>query len=115
MSRPTYFFSRSQGTRKDPLEGKFASSESPSTQAPAEEAVPLSTFAGLYWFVELDGKHEALSTEEVANAMDGGGTVRATSGPFPTREEAAQSLERYWEMSMDDDDDDDAEDPHSLG
>jgi len=44
-----------------------------------------------------------LSTEEVVVVMDSGRRVRAISGPFRTRVEAEQSLERCWEMIMDDD------------
>jgi hypothetical protein len=105
MSRATYFFARSPGADTDPLDGKFASPESPGTQAAAEDAVPLRSFAGRYWFVDLQGAHKALSTEEVADALDNGLTARAISGPFPTRHEAAESLERYWEMLTDEDDD----------
>ena len=106
MSRPTYFFARSEHTATDPLEGKFASSLPPGGEETAsEEPVPLKRFLGQYWFVELPGgKHKALSTDEVADALNGGGTARSISGPFATRDEAAQSLERYWEMIMDSDD-----------
>jgi hypothetical protein len=66
-----------------------------------ETPVPLRRFAGQYWFVELPGgKHMALSTEEIAARL-GDRTIRSISGPFPSRDEALQSLERYWEMLMD--------------
>ena len=102
MSKPTYFFTRSEHIVTDPLEGKFASSHPPDGEETAgEEAVSLKRFAGHYWFVELPGgKHKALSTEEVADTLKDGRTARSISGPFETREEAAQSLERYWEMIM---------------
>ena len=105
MSKSTYFFLRSQATGKDRLEGKSASSEPPGgTQTAGDNAVPLRRFVGQYWFVELPGEHKASSTEEVAEALDSGRTVRAISGPFATGEEAALSLERYGEMLMDHDD-----------
>ena len=104
MSTSMYFSARSQSTGKDPLEGKFACSQSPSDKGAVEEAIPLSRFAGQYWFVELRrSEHKALSTEEVASALSSGATARSISGPFPTREEAERSLERYWEMINDDD------------
>ena len=106
MSRPTYFFALSEHAVTDSLEGKFASSLPPGGEETAsEEAVPLRRFAGQYWFVELPGgEHKALSTEEVADTLKDGRTARSISGPFATRDEAAQSLERYWEMIMDSDD-----------
>jgi hypothetical protein len=104
MIKPTYFFARPRGGAKDPLEGKFTSSKPPNLQAGAEAAIPLKTLAGLYWFVELAAEHKALSTEEIAVAMDSGRRARAISGTFPTREEAEQSLERYREMIMNHDD-----------
>ena len=106
MSRPTYFFNRSEHAVTDPLDGKFASSLPPGGEETAsEKTVSLRRFAGQYWFVELSGgEHKALSTEEIADTLKGNRTARSISGPFATRDEAAQSLERYWEMIMDSDD-----------
>ena len=103
MTRPTYLFALSQHTATDPLDGKFASSRPPgSGETAEEEAISLRRFSGRYWFVELPGgEHKALSTEEVADTLKDGHTTRAISGPFATRDEAARSLERYWEMIMD--------------
>lgn len=112
MSNPTYFFVWSQGASQARLEGKFASEFA---NASVEQATPLATLGGLYWFVEVPGYEDqraarsgmhVLSTEEIAAAMDGGHAARAISGPFRTREEAERSFERYWEMGLSDDDDD---------
>lgn len=46
-----------------------------------------------------------LSTEDIAVVMDGGRQPMAVSGPFPTREAAEESFERYWEMILGHDDD----------
>ena len=107
MSIATCFFAQPSGPGNGPLEGKFASSVPRNAQAAGEETIPLSKFAGLYWFAEIAGEHKAVSTEEVAVALDNGFPARAISGPFRSRAEAAQSLERYWEMLMDDDPDSD--------
>jgi hypothetical protein len=105
MSKSTYFFTRSEHDDANPLEGKFASSHPPDEGTADGEAEPLSQFVGQYWFVELPGgKHKAMSTEEVGNTLREGRTARSISGPFSTREEADQSLERYWEMIMDNED-----------
>ncbi len=107
MSMPTYFFQSSAVSAKDRLEGKFASPD-PQGGIPTggDKAVPLIRYAGQFWFVEVQGEHQAWSTEEVAHAMDTGRTVRAVSGPFGSRKEAGESLERYWEMLADDEEDD---------
>ena len=65
MSRPTYFFARSEHRVKDPLDGKYASFFPPDGEEAAnEKAVALGQFAGQYWFVGLPGgKHKALATE----------------------------------------------------
>ncbi len=102
MSKATYFFKASPSAGSHPLEGKFAST-SPDGGGSSEDATPLEGLAGLYWFVEVPGEHKALSTEEIAAVMDAGRQVRAISGPFPTRDDAERSLERYWEMMGDDD------------
>lgn len=107
MSDSFYFYALSEHIAKSPLEGKFVSSNPPpheGTCGPKPES--LRRFAGQYWFIELPGgKHKALSTEEVADTLGMGSTARSISGPFSTREEAAKSLERYWEMMMDNEDD----------
>jgi hypothetical protein len=104
MSKATYFFRSSPRARDHPLEGKFAS-VSPDAQGSPRDATPLENLGGLYWFVEMPGEHKTLSTEEIAEVMDVGRRVRAISGPFPTRDDAERSLERYWEMMMSDDGD----------
>jgi hypothetical protein len=106
MSTSFYFFSQSKHSAKDPLDGKFACADPPGSDTITREApISLRHFSGQYWFMELPGgEHKALSTEEVADTLRGGRTARSISGPFATREEAAQSLERYWEMIMEDED-----------
>ena len=99
-SKVTYFFAETPNAGKHPFDGKFASA-SADAKVSDKDVAPLRRFAGLYWFVEVPGEHKALSTEEIVAEMDGGGRVRAISGPFSTRAEAEQSLERYWEMIMD--------------
>ena len=106
-SRPFYFFSLSEHIVTDPLDGKFVSSKFPNNEESVnEDAVSLRRFAGQYWFVELSGgEHKELSTEEIADTIKDGNTIKSIRGPFATRKEAAQSLERYWEMLMDKGDD----------
>ena len=106
MSKSFYFFAQSKHSAKDPLDGKFVCANPPGSDTITSEApISLKHFSGQYWFVELPGgEHKALSTEEVADTLRGGRTARSISGPFTTREEAAQSLERYWEMIMEDED-----------
>ena len=79
--------------------------------ASVEQATPLTTLGGLYWFVEVPGYEDrraarsgmhVLSTEEIAVVMDSGHVAKAISGPFRTREEAERSFERYWEMILGD-------------
>ena len=50
------------------------------------------------------GKHKALSTEDIADMLAKGLSVRSLAGPFDTHEQASQSLERYWDALMGDDD-----------
>lgn len=113
MSKITYFLSASRSAGGEPFEGKFAS-ESATADCSDKNSTPLTSLAGLYWFVEAPryedrataraGLH-VLSTEETAILMDRGHQVTAIDGPFRTREEAEESFERYWEMILDHDDD----------
>ncbi|HTG01412.1 MAG TPA: hypothetical protein VK654_12605 [Nitrospirota bacterium] len=104
MGKVTYFFAQTPNAGKHPFDGKFASA-SADAKVSDKNVTPLSSLAGLYWFVEVPGEHKTLSTEEIAAVMDGGGRLRAISGPFPTRDAAEQSLERYWEMITNNGDD----------
>lgn len=111
MSNPTYFFTRSSSTSRDPLDGKFAAA---SADALAEKATPLAGLGGLYWFVEVPGYDDrraarrgmhVMSTEEIGLVMDQGYNAKAISGPFRAREEAERSFEDYWETLLGDYDD----------
>jgi len=106
MSDSFYFFTWSDHNPENPFDGKYVSSRPPRNEKTSGmRSELLSKFVGLYWFIEMPGgKHKALSTEEIAETLRKNRTVRSISGPFSSREEAAKSLERYWEMIMDDSD-----------
>jgi hypothetical protein len=111
--RSTYFFVQPGASGKDRLEGKYASWQPPrEDQSVTEEgAVPLRRYAGQYWWVEVregnrkGGRHEALSTEQIAEALDRGAGVVAIRGPYSSLKEASDRMEDYWEAIMGVDDD----------
>ena len=111
----TYFFARS--------DGKFCRKQIPPEDGGTSEgeAVPLGSFAGKFWWVEVDrgarnvdvmhsarevvawtkeGQHQTMSTEEIADAVDQGLPVRAFGGPFNTRDEASRRMDLYWDSVM---------------
>lgn len=111
--RSTYFFVQPGAFRKGRLEGKCACRQPPrENQSVAEEGfVPLRRYAGQYWWVEVheeDRKgriHKALSTEQIAEALDRGDGVVAIRGPRSSLKEASDRMEDYWEAIMGDADD----------
>ena len=110
--RSTYFFVQLGASGKDRLAGKYTSLQPPrEDQSAAEEgAVPLRRYAGQYWWVEVrEGNrkgriHKALSTEQIAEALDRGAGVVAIRGPYSSLKEASDRMEDYWEAIMGDDD-----------
>ena len=111
--RSTYFFVQPGALGKDRLEGKYACRQPPrENQSVAEEGVvPLRRYAGQYWWVEVREEnrkgsiHKALSTEQIAEALDRGAGVVAIRGPHSSLKEASDRMEDYWEAIMGDDDD----------
>lgn len=87
----------------------------------ASGVLPLSEFANRYWYISASGRaflqwpfdqiaihdgtldseiltyHYAASTEEIEYILRRGFSVDAIDGPFGTREEAAYSLDLFWE------------------
>ena len=123
----TDFFVRSQPPGKDRLEGKYCRKQHPTEDGGASEieVVPLRLFAGQYWWVEVDrgkshgdwtrsslevvawtkdGEHQAMSTEEIADALDDGARVTAFGGPFASRQEAELRMDLYWDAVIGHDD-----------
>jgi hypothetical protein len=88
--------------------------------------LPLSEFADKYWYIAAPGRaflkwpfdkltaddetldsdiltyHYAASTEEVEHILKRGFSVDVLDGPFATRQEAAYSLDLFWEAPGDD-------------
>jgi hypothetical protein len=110
--RSTYFFVQPGSLSKDLLEGKYACRQPPGeNQSVAKEgAVPLRRYAGQYWWVQVregnrkGSTHHALSTEQIAEALDRGATVVAIRGPYSSLKEASDRMEDYWEAIMGGDD-----------
>ena len=123
MAVRSYFFTRSQPTGTDRLEGKFCRQQIPPHDGGTSEAeaIPLQSFAGQFWWVEVDrgalntdirssarevaawtkeGQHQTMATEEIADTLDKGVPVRAFAGPFATREEASRRMDIYWDAMM---------------
>ena len=102
--RSMYFFIQPSASGKDRLEGKYACRQPPGkNQSVAEESVvPLRHYAGQYWWVEMreenrkGGIHKALSTEQIAEALDCGAGVVAIRGPYSSLKEASDRMEDYW-------------------
>lgn len=111
-NRSTYFFAQPGASGKDCLEGKYTCRQPPrENQSVAEEGVvPLRRYAGQYWWVQVRGGnrkggiHKALSTEQIAEALDRGAQVVAIRGPYSALKEASDRMEDYWEAIMGDDD-----------
>jgi hypothetical protein len=111
--RRTYFFIHPGVLGKDPFEGKHASYRPPreNLSIVEEDAVPLRHYAGQYWWIEVHkgnkkgGMHKAISTEQIAEALDRGDRVVAIRGPYPSLREVSNRMEDYWEAIMGDDDD----------
>jgi hypothetical protein len=101
--------------------GYCAASKIEGLTGKASGILPLSGFANRYWYIaapgraflgwpfdqpEIDDKtldseivtcHYAASTEEIEYILRRGFSVDAIDGPFDTREEAAYSLDLFWE------------------
>ena len=110
--RNTYFFVQPGASGKDRLEGKYACGQPPheNQRIAEEDAVPLGHYAGQYWWVEVReenrkaGLHKALSTEQIAEALDRVAAVVAIRGPYSSLKEASDGMVDYWEMVMGSDD-----------
>jgi len=108
--RSTYFFFQPGASGKDRFEGKYACKHPlRENQSVAKEGiVPLRRYAGQYWWVEMREKnrkgvrHKALSTEQIAEALDCGTGVVAIRGPYSSLKEASDRMEDYWEAILGD-------------
>ena len=93
--RSAYFFVQLGASGKDRLEGKYVCRQPPrENQSVAKEGViPLRRYAGQYWWVEVrqenrkGGRHKAMSTEQIAEALDRGARVVAIRGPHSSLKE----------------------------
>lgn len=111
--RRTYFFVHPGALGKDLFEGKYASYRPlrGDQNIVEEDAVPLRRYTGQYWWIEVHegnkkgGMHKAISTEQIAEALDRGDRVVAIRGPYPSLKEASDRMEDYWEAIMGNDDD----------
>jgi hypothetical protein len=80
-------------------------------QRVSDEGVPLTRYAGQFWWVQVRDKdrnastHRALSTEQIAEALDRGAGVVAIRGPYSSLKMATDRMEDYWEAIMGYDDD----------
>jgi hypothetical protein len=105
QTRARTFFPQPGASGKDRLEGKYACRQPPrESQSVAKEgAVPLRRCAGRYWRVKACDEnskgsiYEALSTEQIAEALDRGAEVVAIRGLHSSLKEASNRMEDYWE------------------